>query len=108
MATHLVMQGQEQSLDDLIAKTERGILISGTHGHRVLDATRAVCAGTTRNGTFWIENGKVKHSLPELRYEMSAFDVLGYATLLSRPEKALGVVAPAMKTSKFKILGDAK
>lgn len=106
--SHLVMDGQERSFEELVASTERGILISGVRGHRVLDATRAVCAGQTHNGTFWIEGGKIRHALADLRYEMSAFDVLAYATLLSRPEKAMGVVAPAVKTQKFRILGVAR
>jgi predicted Zn-dependent protease len=101
---HLVMEGQDRSIEDLIASTERGLLVSRLAFHRVLDPTRAVCAGTTCDGTYLIEKGRVRHAVGDLRYEMGVFDMLNLATQLSRPERALGVVAPAVK-SKLRVLG---
>lgn len=103
---HLVLEGEDRSVDELIASVERGILIMGTAGHRVVDPTRATCAGTTRAGTFWIERGRVTAALPPLRYEKSAFDLLAQTTRLSRTEKAGRVVAPAI-LSQIRILGGA-
>jgi predicted Zn-dependent protease len=105
LPTHLVLHGEERTTEDLIATTERGILVTRLWAHRVLDPARAVCTGTTRDGTYWIEGGKVRHALADLRYEMGAFDVLAQVAALSRPERALGVVAPAVKVREFRILG---
>lgn len=102
---HLVMLGEDRSVEDLIASVERGILVTRLWRHRVLRPERALCTGLSRDGTYWIEKGKVRHALADLRYEMSAFDILAYATLLSRPERALGVVAPAVKVRRFRIVG---
>ena len=107
MPRHLVLEGQPQSLNALIASVKRGVLIARVAGHRVVDGSRAVCAGATC-GAFWIEGGRVRHAVTDLRYEMSAYDVLAYATRLSRAVLADGVVAPALITNKFRILGRAR
>jgi predicted Zn-dependent protease len=107
VAEHLVMEGEERSVEELIASCERGILVSRLGYHRELRREQAVCAGVTRDGTYWIEGGKVRHALANLRYEVGMFELLHNAVALSRPEKALGVVAPALRTRRFRVLGVA-
>jgi predicted Zn-dependent protease len=104
---HFVLQGEERSAGEVLGTCERGILVTRIEVHGLADPWRAVAVGVTRDGTFWIEGGKVRHTLADLRFEMSAFDVLAYAALLSRPERALGVVAPAMRVRRFRVLGAA-
>lgn len=104
---HLVFEGQDQSLDALIATVQRGLLVTRVANHRVVDGARVLCAGATA-GAFLIEGGRVRHAVEDLRYEMSAYDVLAFTTRLSRAVLADGVVAPALISNRFKLLGPAR
>lgn len=106
--SHLVLQGEDRSLEELIASCPRGVLVTRLWSHRVVDPGRVLCGGMTRDGTYWIENGRVRHALPDLLYEVGAFDLLANVVALSRPERALGVVTPAAWVRRFRIVGVAR
>src|SRR5262249_35595063 len=51
------MGGGPVSIDQMIASTWRGILITRFNGVNIIDGPTLQCTGTTRDGTWVIENG---------------------------------------------------
>ncbi len=76
MITHIKMEEGEKSLNDLIEETEHGILITRFHYVNIVDMQKLVFTGMTRDGTFLIENGKIKKTLSNMRFNVSLFDIL--------------------------------
>jgi PmbA protein len=73
---HLVMpEGTESSLG-LARRMRRGILVTRFHYTHCPDPKRVVATGTTRDGTFLVENGEIVAALRNLRFGMSVLDLL--------------------------------
>ncbi|GAC1701069.1 MAG: hypothetical protein NVS9B6_15520 [Candidatus Limnocylindrales bacterium] len=114
----LVMAGGTASRDELIASVGRGILITRFHYTNTPDPKRATMTGTTRDGTFLIEEGRIMGALANLRYTMSALDLFAGIELLG-PQRvvrdwwstngmgSIVCLAPAMKVSRATITGSS-
>jgi PmbA protein len=117
-AGNLVMAGGTATRDELIASVTRGILITRFHYTNTPDPKRAAMTGTTRDGTFLIENGRITRALANVRYTMSALDLFAGIDLLG-PQRlvrdwwstnGMGSVvclAPPMKVSRATITGSS-
>ena len=108
----LVLAGGEHSLEDMIASTEQGILITRFWYNRVVDARKTLITGMTRDGTFLIEAGRLTRGLKNLRYNESVLEVLGRADLFGREAEptvfdysGCCVVAPALRVTDFRFTG---
>jgi predicted Zn-dependent protease len=108
----LVLAGGSHSLDELIASTDRGILVTRFWYNRVVDARQTIVTGMTRDGTFLIEGGRIARGLRNLRYNESVLDVLSRAELFGREAQPTlfdyvgnTVVAPALKVREFNFTG---
>jgi predicted Zn-dependent protease len=55
----LAMTGGDSSVEEMIASTERGLLVTRFWYIRPVDPRTILYTGLTRDGTFLIENGKV-------------------------------------------------
>jgi predicted Zn-dependent protease len=67
----------------------------------------------TRDGTFYVENGKVNRDLRNFRFNQSVLDMLNHVEEMSDPVRASGeesfdMVVPAMKVSGFNFAEIAK
>lgn len=82
---HLFMAGGEASIDEMIRSTRRGLLLTRFHYTHCPDPKRVVMTGTTRDGTFLIENGEITGAVRNLRLTQSIPDLLGGVELLGRP-----------------------
>jgi predicted Zn-dependent protease len=71
----LTMAGGTATRDELIASVGRGILITRFHYTNIPDPRRAVMTGTSRDGTFLIEDGRITGALANVRFTMSALDL---------------------------------
>ncbi|MFN2642829.1 MAG: TldD/PmbA family protein [Actinomycetota bacterium] len=104
---NLRMEPGSSSLDELIASTERGLLITRFHYSNVVNEKEAVLTGMTRDGTFLIENGTLKHGVNNLRYTQNAIEALsnvegvGDSTEISSELFFGGSRAPALKIHDF-------
>ena len=117
-AGNLVMAGGTATRDDLIASVRRGILITRFHYTNMPDPKSATMTGTTRDGTFLIENGRITRALANVRYTMSSLELFAGIDLLG-PQRlvrdwwstnGMGSVvclAPAMKVSRAVITGSS-
>lgn len=95
-----------QTVEQMIASTERGVLVSRLWYIREIESYEKLLTGMTRDGTFLIENGKVKSGLRNFRFNQSLIAMLCNVEAMSIPARASGeesfdMVAPAMKVRDF-------
>jgi predicted Zn-dependent protease len=81
-AGNLTMAGGDATRDELIRAVKRGVLITRFHYTNTPDPKRATMTGTTRDGTFLIEDGRITRALANVRYTMSALDLFSGIELL--------------------------
>lgn len=82
------MDGGTQDLDGLIAGVDEGILVSRFWYNRMLAPESILATGLTRDGTFWIEKGKIVRPIKNFRYNDSPVTLLKNAVALGKPERA--------------------
>ncbi len=105
---NLLMEPGERSLEDLIASTERGLLVTRFHYSNIVNEKETVLTGMTRDGTFLIEDGKLARPVMNLRYTQNALEALsnveavGDTTEISTELFFGGSRAPALKIRDFK------
>jgi len=98
----LKMMGGSQSTEELIAGTERGILVTHFFYIRFLDQRTVMLTGLTRDGLFLIEKGKITKSLKNFRWNESPLFVLNKIDVLGRAERtAAGQMMPSMRVRDF-------
>ncbi len=74
---NLIMDGTDAPLSKLIENTERGVLVTRLWYIRPVDPQQALYTGLTRDGLFWIEDGKIRHPLKNFRFNESPYRLLG-------------------------------
>lgn len=84
----LHMKGGKQSLDELIASVDKGVLVTRFWYNRMLSRPQILVTGMTRDGTFLIEGGKLAKPIKNMRYNESPVTMLGRATALGVPVRA--------------------
>jgi predicted Zn-dependent protease len=103
---NLFMAPGDAALDEMIASTERGLLVTRFHYTRPVHPRDAVVTGLTRDGTFLIENGEIAYPVKNLRYTQSYLQALANTELVGRELKTLGgylgvQCVPALKLAEF-------
>lgn len=81
--------GGERSLEEMVAATERGLLLTCLWYIREVDPATLLLTGLTRDGVYLVENGEVVGEVNNFRFNESPLDVLGRATEAGRTEKTL-------------------
>ncbi len=76
MPMHLKLKPGQKTQKELIQQVDRGVLITRFHYVGVIHPQKTIITGLTRDGTFWIENGKVDHALKNLRFTQSIIEAL--------------------------------
>jgi len=77
-AAHLQLAAGEDSLEDLVARVDRGLYVSHFHYvNGLLDTRRALMTGMTRNGLFLVENGRIGRAVRNLRWTESLLEAFG-------------------------------
>lgn len=98
----LKMLGGTKSLEELIAGTDRGILVTHFFYIRSLDQRTVLNTGLTRDGTFLIENGRIAKSLKNFRWNESPLFMLNKLDELGRAERVqTGQVMPSLRARDF-------
>ena len=104
---NIIMAGGSKSTEEMIASTKKGILVTRTWYIRLVDPQTVLLTGLTRDGTFYIENGKIKHPVKNFRFNESPVTMLNNIEELGRPEVLAGdesqfqLLIPAMKVRDF-------
>ena len=104
--TNIVIAGGETSLEQMVASTDRGILVTRLWYIREVDPYEKIFTGMTRDGTFLIEGGRVTAGVRNFRFNQGLIEMLSNVEALSAPVRASGeetydMVAPAMKLRDF-------
>jgi len=81
--------GGKRSLEELVADTERGLLLTCLWYIREVDPATLLLTGLTRDGVFLVENGEVTGAVNNFRFNESPVDLLGRVTEVGRTERTL-------------------
>lgn len=104
------MQGGNSTVEEMIASTERGLLVTRLWYIRSVDPRTILFTGLTRDGTFLIENGRITHAVKNLRWNESPIFLLNNIEMMGRPTRVSAsesgdvgqpVVVPAIKARDF-------
>jgi predicted Zn-dependent protease len=104
---NMIMAGGSKSLEELIASTKKGVVVTRTWYIRMVDPQSLLLTGLTRDGTFYVENGKIKYPIKNFRFNESPVAMLNNVEELGKPvvvgpdEVRFQMVIPPMKLRDF-------
>jgi PmbA protein len=108
---NLFMETGDAALEDMIAATERGLLVTRFHYSNIVHPIESTITGMTRDGTFLIERGEIAQPVQNLRMTQSIIEAL-LATSMIGDESALASEfffsasrVPALKIDRFQFTG---
>jgi predicted Zn-dependent protease len=95
-----------QTVEQMIASTEHGVLVTRLWYIREVEPFEKMLTGMTRDGTFYIENGRVQGGVRNFRFNESLIHMLSNVESMSLPVRSCGeesfdMVVPAMKVKDF-------
>jgi predicted Zn-dependent protease len=114
LALNLFIKAGTSSKKKMIESCERGLLVTRFHYiNGLLDTRNALMTGMTRDGTFWIEDGKIQNGVKNLRFTESMLKAFSNAEQISRDRKIVNswwedlgcIVCPSMFIKNFKFTG---
>jgi predicted Zn-dependent protease len=106
----LELPGATDALDDMIARTERGLLLTCLWYIREVDPVTLLVTGLTRDGVYLVEGGEVVGAVNNFRFNESPIDVLARTMDAGRTERALSrewgewksrTAMPALRVADF-------
>jgi predicted Zn-dependent protease len=103
---NLVLDGQDNTLNDLIASVDRGLIVTRLWYIRVVQPKTWQLTGLTRDGVFLIEKGKITEPVTNFRWNQSPAEVFQRTTKLTQPMRVTNDetgsnMAPALITTDF-------
>ena len=100
-AANLVLEGGAETMESLIASTDRGLLVTNFFYIRVVNPQTMQLTGLTRDGVWLIENGKIARPVTNLRFNESPGVLLANVLGMTKAERSGNAVVPAIKASAF-------
>jgi predicted Zn-dependent protease len=106
----LELPGATTTLDEMVARTERGLLLTCLWYIREVDPVTLLLTGLTRDGVYLVEDGAITAAVNNFRFNESPVDLLDRATEVGRTERALSrefneylnrTAMPAMRVPDF-------
>jgi len=101
LARHLVLEGGEGTVEDLVGKVDKGLLVTRVWYTNVVDPKTVTLTGMTRDGLFAIEKGKVTHAVRNFRFNQSVVKMLAQVEAMSSLVCTGGVVCPGLLVRDF-------
>jgi predicted Zn-dependent protease len=103
---NIVIAGGDTSVEEMVAATEHGVLVTRLWYIREVDPYEKIFTGMTRDGTFLVEGGKVSSGVRNFRFNVGLMEMLSNVEALSPEVRASGeetfdMVVPAMKVRGF-------
>ena len=97
---------EPKTVEQMVASTERGILVTRLWYIREVDPYEKILTGMTRDGTFLVEDGRIVCGIRNFRFNQSLIDMLLNVEQMSTPvrtsgEESFDMVVPAMKVRGF-------
>jgi predicted Zn-dependent protease len=103
------MEGGTTPIEEMIATTERGLFVTRFWGVHVVDKPNAIWTGTTRDGLWLIEHGKITHPVKNLRwtesplFALNQLEQIGVAVPVFTPSVLFGEWRPPAVTPPIKV-----
>ena len=112
LPTHLIIAPGKETMEEMIANTDHGLLITRFWYVREVHFGRATVTGMTRDGTFEIQNGKISRALPNLRFTQSLVEAFSQILSVGDQQKLVNqfngaFLVPALKVENFNIVGSS-
>jgi len=104
---HLAMLPGDTPQSELVAGVERGLLVTRFHYTNLVNLMETTITGMTRDGTFWVEDGRVRGAVRNLRFTqsilgaLSAVQAVGTETELASEDGYGAARAPALAIDRF-------
>jgi predicted Zn-dependent protease len=108
---NLFMDTGRASREDMIAATSRGLLVTRFHYSNIVHPREAVITGMTRDGTWLIEDGEIKHPVKNFRFTQSIIEALRDVEMIGRDTELASEFffassrVPGLKISSFHFSG---
>lgn len=102
------MEGGSSSIEDMIASTERGILVSRFSNVLVLNSAQLLVNGQTIHGLWLIEGGRITQAVSNMRFTETPLNVLNNVEdigasvpVLSSAQSVNPIIVPSLKVKDF-------
>ncbi len=108
---NLVVAPGDASVQDMVASTKRGLLVTRFHYSNIVHPMESVITGMTRDGTWLVEDGEIAHPVKNLRFTQSILEALAGTELVGRDTEMASEFffsasrVPALKLSSFHFTG---
>ena len=110
---HLIIAPGNSSIEEMIKQTKRGVYVTRFHYTHCPEPMQIIATGTTRDGTFLIEDGEIVARLKNLRFTDSMLRVFANVDSLSQEQFLVKdwwftftMLVPAMKIKGFTFTGN--
>jgi len=109
---NMFMATGDSSKEEMIGSTKRGLLVTRFHYTHCPEPLRVVATGTTRDGTFLIEDGHITARVKNLRFTESMLDAFSRVEAISSTARVtrdwwstFTSVLPCVKIKEFTFTG---
>ncbi len=99
---HFTMKGGDKTLGELVSGMERGLVVNHLWYTRFVNPMDLLLTGTSRDGLFWVEDGKISHPVRHMRFNDSPLRILENPAALGAPERRNGsMLLPPVLSGDF-------
>lgn len=108
---HIVMAPGKSSLEEIIANTDKGLLITRFHYMNIVNPRQAILTALTRDGVFKIEQGQIVGAVKNMRFTESMLEAFNKVEAISKERQQVEfyskstLYVPAMKINNFHLTG---
>jgi predicted Zn-dependent protease len=93
------------TIDDMVASTRRGVLVTRFWYTRPVHPLTVVMTGMTRDGTFLVEDGTIKRPVRNLRFTQSYLEAMERVEAVGRETKLLPLFTGSCRVPALKVAG---
>ena len=110
---NLVVDPGQSSLEEMIAGTKRGLLVTHLHYTNMLNPSELSVTGMTRDGLFLIEDGQLTVPVRNMRFTDSLYQIFGSISAVGHEQQyhggffAGGGVLSAIKVDRFRMSSES-
>ena len=92
---NIVISGGDKEEEDMMKMVDKGLIINNFWYIRNVSTRKGEFTGLTRDGIYYFENGEIKHSVVNLRFNEIAIEVTKRILALGRSESAMSIYGNA-------------
>lgn len=101
-----IMKPGDATLEEAIAETKHGLLITTVHYVNPVEPTKVILTGLTRDGTFLIKNGEISKPIVNMRFTDSMLSAFKDIPMIGKElEIVRSATVPTMKLKKLRFVG---